>query len=151
MPTIFDTLQRKILINRLSMLGVDTKPLWGNLTARNLLQHLTDLFKIALGELEATPIKSFFSTSIGKWLAIYVIPWPKSPLSHPSLDITKGGRHGINFITDMSELKAAIERFVTNKDIIRFFAHPVLGEISNKSWGYIMNKHLEHHLKQFNL
>ena len=152
MPTLFDAQQREYQINRLKKLTPGTKPAWGKLTAGDLLPHLTDPFRTAFGEYEALPKKSFFTTRFGKWLLIYGMKqWPKSPPTHPKYNIEKEGRRGTNFEKDRAELFATIERFGNMPPGTQFKDHSAFGKISYKTWGFVMNKHIDHHCRQFGI
>ena len=152
MKTLLDPKQKSRQLERLRKLKPETKPHWGRLTAANLLPHLTDPFRIALGEYEAKPEKSFLSTKIGKLIAIYLMPkWPKGAPTHPKTDITKEGRKGKDFEQDMEELVSSIDRFLLMYSKIKYSDHPIFGKLSNRTWAVVMNKHLEHHFRQFGL
>lgn len=152
MKTLMNPAQAAKQLERLERLLPETKPLWGLLTAGDLLPHLTDPFKIALGEMEATPVKSFFLTGIGKFAAIFLMPrWPKGSPTHPKTNIQLEGRKGSDFQVDKMELKETMGRFIHQYAIMSFNPHPIFGKLSNKTWAIVMNKHLEHHFRQFNL
>jgi len=152
MKTLLDKRQRNKHLKRLRKLTPETKPLWGELNAANLLPHLTDPFRIALGKMEAIPVKSFFTTGIGKFIAIYLMPkWPKGAPTHPKTNINIQGRKGVNFEQDMKELTDLIDKFVLLNSKVTYHDHPIFGKISNKTWGIVMNKHFDHHFRQFGL
>lgn len=147
-----DDKQRNTQLERLRRLTPKTKANWGVLTASDLLPHLTDPFRIALGEMEALPVNSFFTTGIGKFIAIFLMPrWPQGAPTHPKTNINIAGRKGKDFELDFKELIDAMERFVNSNSKMDFHQHPVFGTISNQTWGIVMNKHLDHHFRQFNL
>lgn len=113
MKTLMDYVQRKRQLERLQNLKPGTQPKWGALSASNLLPHLTDPFKIALGEMEAVPVKSFFTTGVGKFIAIFLMPrWPKGAPTHPKTNIAIAGRKGKDFEQDRKELVDTIARFI---------------------------------------
>ena len=152
MKTILNSTQRKQQLKRLRTLRPETIAKWGLLTPGDLLPHLTDPFKIATGEFEAKTVNSFFSTAVGRFLAIYMMPrWPRGAPTHPKTDITKDGRKGKDFEKDMSELINAIDRFVQLSAQMKFHDHAIFGKLSNKVWGIVMNKHLDHHFRQFGI
>jgi hypothetical protein len=152
MQTLLNPIQKSRQLKRLHTLTPNTVPHWGLLTAGNLLPHLTDPFKIALGEVVAIPAKSFFTTRIGKFAAIYLMPrWPEGAPTHPKTNITIDGRKGGDFEQDKKELIEAIDRFILFYSKIPYHEHPIFGKISNRTWGEVMNKHLDHHFRQFGL
>jgi hypothetical protein len=152
MKTLMDPAQRAKQLQRLEHLHPQTKPLWGLLTAGDLLPHLTDPFKIAMGEMEAIPVESFFLTGLGKFAAIFLMPrWPKGAPTHPKTNIQIEGRKGADFQADKRELIETMVRFIDHYPIMSYYSHPIFGELSNKTWAIVMNKHLDHHFRQFNL
>ena len=152
MKTILDPEQKNKQLVRLQRLHPDTIPRWGRLTAGNLLPHLTDPFRIALGEFDVQPVRSFISTPLGRFMAIFLMPcWPKGAPTNPKTDISKEGRKGKVFEQDRQELVEVIERFIVACSSRRFHEHPMFGKLSNKTWGMVMNKHLDHHFRQFNI
>ena len=139
-------------LDRLEKLLPETKPLWGLLTAGDLLPHLTDPFKIALGETDAVPVESFFLTGLGKFAAIFLMPrWPKGAPTHPKTNIQIDGRKGADFATDRTEVVEAMARFIDCYPKMTYHPHPIFGKLSNQTWAIVMNKHLDHHFRQFNL
>jgi hypothetical protein len=152
MKTLLDPVQRSKQLERLKRLSPQTQARWGNLSSTNLVPHLTDPFRIALGEYDAKPAKSFWSTRVGQYIAIYLTPqWPKDAPTHPKTDITKQGRKGQDFDLDMKELLNSIDRFMLMYPKITFYEHPIFGKISNRTWAIVMNKHMDHHFRQFGL
>ena len=150
MATLFDPQHKQKQINRLKNLRPDVKPAWGRLTAGDLFPHLADPMRTALGEYEAHAPKSFFTTKFGKWLLIYgVKKWPESPPTHPKYDITKEGRKGTDFEKDRAELIDVIERFAATPSSAGFKDHAVFGKLSHATYGHLMDKHIEHHCRQF--
>ncbi|HTL83272.1 MAG TPA: hypothetical protein VL651_16270 [Bacteroidia bacterium] len=151
--TLFDPAQREYQVARLRALRPETPAAWGKLTAPDLLPHLADPIHVALGEREVPNTdQRFYKTRLGKWLVIYVVPkWPKAPPTAPEFDITQLGRRGTDFENDREELFEAIHRFAISSIPDHVPMHPVFGEISWKTWGYLMNKHIEHHCRQFGL
>ncbi len=77
--------------------------------------------------------------------------WPKSPPTHPKYNIEKEGRRGTNFEKDRAELFATIERFGNMPPGTQFKDHSAFGKISYKTWGFVMNKHIDHHCRQFGI
>jgi hypothetical protein len=152
MKTLMNPAQVARQLERLEKLLPETKPLWGLLTAGDLLPHLTDPFKIALGEMEAIPVDSFFITKIGKFAAIFLMPrWPKGAPTHPKTNIQIAGRKGTDFTADKMELIETMARFIDLYPKMIYQPHPIFGKISNQTWAIVMNKHLDHHFRQFNL
>jgi len=151
--TLFNKEQKEKLVDQLKRLTPGSKPGWGNLTADNLLPHLEDPLLVGLGEYEVKSMrKSFLNSRFGRWFIIYGMKrWPKSAPTAPEFDITRYGRRGRNFEDDRQKLFDTIERFSKLKPDSKLPDHPVFGNISYSTWGYVMNKHIEHHCMQFGL
>lgn len=152
MPTLFDPVQRQKQITRLKKLRPDTRPAWGRMTAGDLLPHLADPMRTAIGQYPVAPWPTFWSTKLGQWLVIYGTPkWPKGAATNPKYDISQEGRKGGDFQEDMVSLLTVLERFVDLSDAMEFYPHGSVGKISNASWGRLMDKHFEHHFRQFGI
>jgi hypothetical protein len=146
MPSLFDAQVRKAIVDRISHLAPDRKPIWGRFTAPEMVCHVSCDLRQGLGELDAGPPSGPLARFPLNWLAIHVMRWPtgkgKSP---PAFLATRP----TTWAADMSRLRDLIERFGTRGPFARWPASRVFGHISGRSWGVMEHKHLDHHLRQF--
>ena len=86
MPSLNNAADRNVLVARLDRLTPDTKPLWGKMSAPKMLAHMTDAFRMALGDLPVKPKKIPLIGSFPfKQLVIFVLPFPKNSPTAPEI------------------------------------------------------------------
>ena len=145
MKSLFNSQDRQQTLDRLHRMGPDSQRLWGTMTVPKALSHMGDQLALAMGDIEVKSTWRPESLPLVREAIIYLMPWPKGVSTAPEL-----------LQTDLQEVDAArerlmglIERFVTEGQERRLAAHPLFGKISNKTWGYLSLRHLDHHLRQF--
>lgn len=129
-------------MQRLEKLQPNTPPKWGKFTVGKMVKHCADGVRMAMGELPVQPKRGPFRLPIIKHLIIFVIPWPQGaptapeliPQTDPSLPVA------------IAELKSALLRL---RSVDQLVPHPAFGKLSRFTWGSLIHKHLDHHLKQF--
>ena len=130
---------------RLDRLTPDTAARWGKFTAPQMVCHLTDALKMASGELPIPERKMFLRYPGIKHLIIYVLPFPQGAPTAPQLLSRKAAEwHG-----EMRALKQELEAFVKRGPSGPFVPHPAFGKLTPRTWGVLVYKHMDHHLKQF--
>jgi hypothetical protein len=105
--------------------------------------------RMALGELEVLPKISLLAAWPVKKLIIYVVPFPKSAPTAPELLPTAGGDFGeakATFAETLDRLVAAGE-----DPEFRWAPHAAFGRLTPADWGALIDKHIEHHWKQFGI
>ena len=140
-------------LSLLEILTEDTKPLWGKMTARHMLEHIIAVVKSSNGQLvfeecmnppAKYPLlkrfllgnrpmpKEFVNTVIGEGL---------KPLIHNSVEEAK------------IELNVEVNRFYTyfKKNSNSKPLNPTFGPLNFEEWIVFHNKHFAHHFAQFAL
>lgn len=150
MRTLWNDRDRNELLQRLGRVGSTTRPRWGRLTAADLLSHLGDAVRLALGEVAAplqgrglarllqhTPIKQLF---------VYGLPFPRHAPRVPALFVTPAGEWN----ADLATIEALLARVVAHARTSRpdWPDHPFFGRLSTRAWGVLGYKHMDHHLRQ---
>ena len=110
--------------------------------------HLSAALRQGLGEID--PGKPFGPMALPgiNWLVIHVVPWPKGGAkSPPELLTTKP----TTWDADKAALDKLIERFGQRSPKAKWPASSSFGAISGRSWGVLQYRHLDHHLRQFNV
>ncbi len=147
MKSLINAPDRTDVFQRLERVRADSPPNWGRMSAHEMICHLSDAFRMGFGERTLSANRSFLSTTIVKWIALYTpLPWPRNVKSPPEADPHQGGTSPAEFAHDMRELKRLVERFRQGE---RRGDNPVLGPLTHwqwMRWGYL---HLDHHLRQF--
>ena len=150
MKNLGDPVVQNTALLRLSRVQPQTKPRWGRMSAHQMLCHLSDSFKVAIREKQASAATGLLQRSIVKWIALYVpLPWPKGVPTRPEVEQGRGGTIPTDFESDLQQLRSVIERFTTRAPGFSLAPHPFFGEMSFSEWmrwGYL---HTDHHLRQF--
>jgi Protein of unknown function (DUF1569) len=148
MNTIWDQSLRMAFATRVGRLNKDAKPLWGKMNASGMMAHLTDSYRMALGELPVKPKNLPLRYTPIKQLIIYVVPFPKSSPTAPELlarvDRAVLGDEQRAF----GELLVRLGKVMPDTSLAD---HPAFGALTYTQWGALMAKHTEHHLRQFGI
>jgi hypothetical protein len=115
------------------------------MTAAQMLAHLADPLKAAMGSKKVAVKSSAFSNPIVRTLIIYCMPWPKGAPTAPEFIHA----HEEHFGENLTALHRTIEEFVASGDSARRRPHPAFGQLSGRAWGRLVYRHLDHHLRQF--
>jgi hypothetical protein len=146
MPSLFDSTVRHAILDRISHLSPDRRPLWGRLTAPEMVCHVSSALRESLGELDAGPPAGPLSYPPLNWLAIHVVPWPKGRGKSPAALLQT---RPTTWETDVNKLRDLIRRVVDRGPDATWPMSRAFGRISGRSWGVLHHKHLDHHLRQF--
>ena len=147
MKTIWDPGCRQQLLARFEKLTPDGRPAWGRMTAAQMLAHLADPLKAAMGSKTVVAKTSALSNPIVRTLIIYCLPWPKGAPTAPEFIHDREEPFEYN----MSAFRATLEEFVASGGGARREPHPAFGQLSGKTWGRLVYRHLDHHLRQFGI
>ncbi|MDB5230623.1 MAG: hypothetical protein JWN76_1428 [Chitinophagaceae bacterium] len=135
------------ILNRVSNLSADTKPLWGKMSVAQMVAHCQAPTEIALGDKKLK--KSFIGFLFGKIAKKQLLeekPFKKSLPTAPEF-VVKNER---KFEQEKQKLETLIHRLViADKDLIASHIHPFFGKMTAEQWGILNYKHLDHHLRQF--
>jgi len=136
------------IVCRIKSLQPENERQWGIMTLPQMLQHCSIQLKMALRILPEGAIESTFlyRTALGRWLSLYVIPWPKGFGTPTAMDMSKNNVVAKSFEEEKQEL---LDMLLLTKLTINLAPHHFYGSISHKDWGRLIWVHLNHHLKQF--
>ncbi len=150
MKSFLNLADKKEVLERLSDLRPDSRRRWGMMTPHQMICHLSDSFKFALGEKANSSVSNPFTRTVVKWIALYApLPWPHGVKTRPEMDQQIGGTPPEDFERDRDRLVTLIERFTAPAKAAGFPPHPIFGDMSEAQWmrwGYL---HCDHHLRQF--
>jgi hypothetical protein len=136
------------LVERLGRLEPGAARKWGKMTPHEMLCHLADSFLTMLGERQASPVETWWSRNVIKWVALHTsIPWPQGIPTRPEIDPHRGGTRPADFERDRARVIELLRRFV--QPASRYSRHPAFGVMTRREcllWGY---GHVDHHLRQF--
>jgi len=146
MPSLFTPSVRDAMLDRVSHLTPERRPLWGRFSAPEMVCHVSSALRESLGELAVGPPAGPLSYPPINWLAIYVLPWPKGRGKSPA---TLLATRPTTWEADINGLKDLIKRTAARGPHAAWPASQAFGRLSGRSWGALHHKHLDHHLRQF--
>jgi hypothetical protein len=150
MKTLANVHDRAEIVQRIASIGPECRRRWGTMTVGQMICHLSDAFRVALGDRPAKPLENRYTGWPMKWLALSLpLPWPHGVSTVPECDAKIGGTPPAELERDKSELLELLDRFATPSSGLEQRAHPFFGKMTEKEWlrwGYL---HCDHHLRQF--
>lgn len=151
MKNLFNSTDTAELLRRLAGLTPNAKPRWGSLMPGALLCHLADPLRVALGEKEAQSFRSPLRLPGLAHAVVWILPWPKSAPTAPEFLPGSGMTDPTQFAQDQRTLLEVLERFCNVPAHKTLAANPVFGRLSRRSWGRLMWRHIDHHMRQYGL
>jgi len=150
MKTLADQRQRAEIARRIVSTSPASRRRWGTMTAGQMICHLSDAYRVALGDKNAEPVKNRYNGAAMKWAGLWLpLPWPHGVATVPECDAMLGGTPPIEFERDKRELLELVKRFAAEPAVVAKHSHPFFGLMTEKEWmrwGYL---HADHHLRQF--
>ncbi|WP_228434904.1 MULTISPECIES: DUF1569 domain-containing protein [Chryseobacterium] len=139
------------IIERISKLSENTSGKWGKMDVSQMLKHCDLVLQVALRKIELPPINILYKT-IGIFTKMEMYVFNNGiPRNMPTFQ-----KLIINFECDFDESKTnllkTLEEFriaCENKKLPD--SHRLFGNMTEKDWEFLEYKHLNHHLKQFNV
>jgi hypothetical protein len=84
MKTLANPRDKKEILERLEKVRVDTERRWGSMTANQMICHLSDSFRVSLGEKKVSSVDTFASRTIVKFIALRLpMAWPRGVKTRP--------------------------------------------------------------------
>lgn len=145
MKTLWDTTARQELCERLGRLSPSAARRWGTMSAPQMVTHLVDSMRMAIGDMPVAPKKVPIRFTPIKQLIIYCLPFPKGVPTAPELV----SRIPAEWPTECATLLTLIEQFAERDRAARWPDHPAFGKLTGNNWGVLAYRHIDHHLKQF--
>ena len=148
MKTLWDPSVRHELRDRLARLTPGATRRWGTMSAAQMVAHVNDCMRMAIGEMAIAPKKLPLRYPVIKQLIIYWLPFPKGAPTAPELV----SRIPADWPSECATLVTLIDRFAERGQSSSGWPdHPAFGTMSAKRWGVLMYRHTHHHFKQFGL
>lgn len=148
MKTLETERERREVLDRLSTLHVDSQRRWERMTAHQMICHLSDSLRAALGEKHVSQNSSVFKRTIFKWAALWVpLRWPHDIKTHPEIDQQMGGTQPIEFANDVETFRTLFHRYCGWEG--KFAPHGRIGQLSRIERMRHAYLHIDHHLRQF--
>lgn len=132
---------------RMLSVTVDARPLWGKMTAPQMMQHLACSCEVALGERTVSAMNGPPPWLL-KWVALRSgLRWPKNLKTTPELVRALEEEATSEFAALTAIAIERMEEIVDGPWLAP--SHPMFGAMTAEDWrrwGYL---HADHHLRQF--
>ena len=145
MRSVFDKTTRDELINRINSLNENSTAQWGKMNVSQMLKHCTQWDEMAMVKKKYK--QSFIGKLFGKMALKNMLKDEPIKPNLPTVPEFKI-KENINFAQEKEKwinLLNGYEHFSNDG-----FIHPFFGAMSKEHTGYIVYKHIDHHLRQFN-
>jgi hypothetical protein len=150
MKSLLHQADKEEILRRLNAIQPTSQRRWGSMSAHHMICHLSDGFRLYMGERPAKTAPVPLPRAITKWVALWApIPWPHGFKTAPELDQQGGGTRPAEFAADMSDLRSLIERFTRQPADYAPKPHPHFDSLSEREWKRLAYLHADHHLRQF--
>ena len=144
--TIDDSAGMADVLQRLSQLSEKSTRLWGTMAVNEMLWHCRAQLVLALGEKLTRNANGLLSMWPFNRLAIHVVSWKQNLRTAREMNVKKEGNEAADFRTEREVLVGYLQKVKHAPDLE---PHPLLGNLSRSDWGYLIYKHIDHHLRQF--
>jgi uncharacterized protein DUF1569 len=149
MKTLAHQHDKAEIVRRVRSVRPDSDRCWGQMSAHQMICHLSDSCRVATGEKVASDASGLLQRTLVKWIALHLpLQWPPGIPTRPEVDQQFGGTRPGEFASDVAELEGLLE-FLARREGFDWPAHPIFGRMSRAAWlrwGYL---HADHHLRQF--
>jgi hypothetical protein len=145
MKTVFDQSTRQELVQRVSRLTAVSTAQWGKMNVSQMMRHCTQWDEMALGRTKYK--QSLLGKLFGKMAFKNMMkdePIKRNLPTVPSFII----KEHVDFNTEKARwigLLSEYEHYPADH-----FIHPFFGPLTKEQTGFIVYKHIDHHLRQFN-
>jgi hypothetical protein len=150
MKTLARPRDKQEILRRLRDVRPENVRRWGRMTAHQMICHLCDASRMALGRKTVSDATGVVQRTILKWLALYApVTWRTGILTRPEIDQECGGTKPGDFRADINDLEALVELLTTQTALVDGRVHPIFGRMSRAAWLRWAYLHMDHHLRQF--
>ncbi|MGB5420088.1 DUF1569 domain-containing protein [Algibacter sp.] len=148
MKNIFDAKETEIVIDRINNLSPTTKPLWGKMSADQMLAHCNVTYEMTFEDKHPKPngftkfmLKLFIKNTI-----VSEKPYKKNSKTAPQFIISNAK----NFVEEKARLTDYLKKAqqLGENHFDGMESHS-LGTLTKQEWNNMFYKHLDHHLNQF--
>lgn len=147
MENLFDTDTYTQTVARLNKLTPEKQATWGKMNVSQMLAHCKEAFKVPLSEKRLPRL--FLGRIFGPFFKAKLYnesPWQQNLPTSPSFKITNTR----DFNIEKQGLLELVNKFYAAGPMgITKYPHPMFGSLTPEQWGKSMYKHLDHHLRQF--
>lgn len=149
--SIFNEDVKQSVFKRIDSINPDTRPEWGKLNATQMVRHLFEANRMALGEIPMPDRSTFISRTLIKMMFLDNIkpPGRKKGKVHtfPEIDIVEKKVAVEDLESEKKKYKDIVERIIKTETLDS--THTLFGKMSRSDWGYLIYAHADYHLTQF--
>src|SRR5262245_48002006 len=103
---------RAAILVRIRAVRAESGRRWGRMSPHEMVCHLSDSFRMALGQRDVKLAPTLLPRSALRIGALYLpVPWPRGFPTRPELDQQRGGTRPAEFAADAAALEALLEDF----------------------------------------
>ena len=150
MKSLASEADRAEIFARLERVRPDSARRWGRMSVHQMVCHLADANRMALGRKQATSPCGLLQRTVVKWVALYApLRWPPGIVTSPELDqLGVVATPPTDFAADLAEVAALLRIMLADtRSLTR--PHPVFGPMTEAAWLRWAYLHTDHHLRQF--
>ena len=145
--SLWNAQARQELLDRLERLAPEATPLWGRMSALQMLAHVADWMQMAKGELKAEARNLYLRHPPLKQLAIFWLPFPRGVPTAPELLV----RGPSEWAVERAAVREQVQSFENLDPKALCPDHPAFGRMTPKAWGVLGYRHTDHHFRQFGI
>jgi len=151
MQTILEPAERAALQQRIEQIDGREMAQWGKMSCNQMVCHLADQIRVALGEVRIKQTDTFLTRTVLKRLVLLGVNPPKGKVpTFPELDFQKhGGTPPVSIAADKKTVIALLDKFCAADAHYPFQAHAAFGALTQAEWGRLILLPLRYHLAQF--
>lgn len=147
MKSLFEETVKNEVEDRIHKLSHNITPAWGKMNASQMFYHCQFPLKVALKK-EHPALKPNLLAKLFFKKAMYNDkPWRKNL---PTMSKFKAVDEK-DFDIEKQTLLKLVNEFSNKRTVSEWHSHPTFGDFTKEQWGKMQYKHLDHHLKQFNV
>lgn len=148
MKNIFNATDNKELVTRINQLTPESKPLWGQMSVDQMLSHCIAPIAVGLGT--ETLNVPFIYRIMGRVMKKSWLNAPEFKKNSPTAkELIR--KENYDFEQTKRELITHVEKLGEGFNVIKIDVHPFWGKLNQEDWNNLQWKHLDHHLRQFNV
>src|SRR5260370_2285417 len=150
MKNLRNTKDKGEIARRLQSVQPDSQRLWGKMSAHQMICHLSDGFRMYMGEKKVDAVGGMYPSKVMRWVALWApLRWPKGFQTMKELDQQGGGGTSpVDFERDRRELRSLLERFTKQPRDFTLGGHPHFRTMNDKEWMRLAYLHADHHLRK---
>ena len=150
MKTLANERDSAEILRRVRTLRHDSHRRWGRMSAHQMVCHLSDGYRLQVGDRTTQPAATPLPRFMMRWIALYLpVRWPAGIHTTPDLDQDCDGTRPGAFDADLAELQGLLTKVASVRRDRGGHLHPIFGMMSDAAWLRWAYLHADHHLRQF--